>query len=55
MSKLANGILGVTAGVLALGAVQLENARSGTLPAALQQRDASLRPLYDPTNERIRP
>ena len=47
MSKIANGILGLTAGILALGAVQLENARSSTLPAPLPQGDASLRPLYN--------
>lgn len=47
MSKIANGILGVVAGALALGAVQLEYARSSTLPEALPQGDASLRPLHD--------
>lgn len=47
MSKIANGITGIVAGALALGAVQLEYARSGTLPAALPHGDASLRPLHD--------
>jgi hypothetical protein len=47
MSKIANGIAGIVAGALALGAVQLQHARSGTLPAALPQGDASFRPLHD--------
>lgn len=37
----------MAAGALALGAVHLDYARSGTLPAALPQGDASLRSLYD--------
>jgi hypothetical protein len=50
MSKIANGIAGVVAGALVLGAVQLEHARSGTLPAGLAglpQGDASVRSFHD--------
>jgi hypothetical protein len=46
MSKIANGILGLTAGALALGAVHLDYARSGTLPQAAPT-DAAVRTLYD--------
>lgn len=46
MSKIANGILGLAAGALALGAVQLDYARSGTLPTAAPS-DATLRSLHN--------